>query len=170
MQDVIKVVAIITMVLDHAGLAIWPEQEWMRWIGRISYPMFAVGCGLAVERARDLEVYLGRMMIIGLAAEAGHEVVVGANGVNAIPMLGLGVMICMAAKVEVWAGMIVAGVVCAAIPAGAVYVMMVPVAWCTLKINVQTQTKTNSVIPRWLSWGAYPGHYWLIYGGRILWA
>ncbi len=37
----LKVLACLFMLVDHVGFAFFPEQEWMRIVGRIAYPLFA---------------------------------------------------------------------------------------------------------------------------------
>lgn len=43
--DLLKVIAIITMIIDHIGLFFYPDISSFRVIGRISYPLFAFCIG-----------------------------------------------------------------------------------------------------------------------------
>ncbi len=43
--DFLKSIAIITMIIDHLGLFFYPEVDFLRLIGRISYPLFAFCIG-----------------------------------------------------------------------------------------------------------------------------
>jgi hypothetical protein len=38
--DLVKIVAVLTMVVDHVGLYLMPEQGWLRVVGRIAFPLF----------------------------------------------------------------------------------------------------------------------------------
>ncbi|MFA7284665.1 MAG: TraX family protein [Candidatus Absconditabacterales bacterium] len=38
--DYLKVIAIITMIIDHMGYFLYPEELWYRTIGRIAFPLF----------------------------------------------------------------------------------------------------------------------------------
>ena len=38
--ELLKIVALLIMVFDHVGYILFPEQEWMRWVGRIGFPLF----------------------------------------------------------------------------------------------------------------------------------
>ncbi|MFY9590006.1 TraX family protein [Rickettsia endosymbiont of Halotydeus destructor] len=44
-QDLLKVLAIIAMIIDHIGLYLYPEMPVMRVIGRISMPIFCFFAG-----------------------------------------------------------------------------------------------------------------------------
>ena len=37
----LKLIAAATMLIDHAGLLLFPGEHWMRIVGRIAYPLFA---------------------------------------------------------------------------------------------------------------------------------
>lgn len=39
--NLIKLVAIIAMTVDHVGGVFFPEYPVFRWIGRIAFPLFA---------------------------------------------------------------------------------------------------------------------------------
>lgn len=44
-QDLIKLFAICSMVVDHMGLYLFPDQVWMRIVGRMVMPIFAFFAG-----------------------------------------------------------------------------------------------------------------------------
>jgi len=54
--DYLKVLAIITMTLDHIGYYLFPEYEWLRVIGRIAFPifLFLVGFSWSYKRKQNL--------------------------------------------------------------------------------------------------------------------
>ncbi len=41
----LQIIALVTMLIDHIGYRIFPGVEPLRWIGRISFPLYA-GRGL----------------------------------------------------------------------------------------------------------------------------
>ena len=39
--NVLKIIALISMVIDHVGVMLFPNALWLRCLGRISLPIFA---------------------------------------------------------------------------------------------------------------------------------
>ncbi len=39
-NDLLKIIAILTMLIDHMGILLFPDYDFMRTIGRISFPIF----------------------------------------------------------------------------------------------------------------------------------
>ena len=65
----LKVIAIITMIIDHVGAVIFKEYDIFRIIGRISFPIF---CFLLVEGyfyTRNVYKYLGRLILFAVISE-----------------------------------------------------------------------------------------------------
>lgn len=44
-QDVLKIIALITMIIDHIGLFLLPEHIYLRAIGRVAFPLFCFFAG-----------------------------------------------------------------------------------------------------------------------------
>ncbi|MCR5796238.1 MAG: conjugal transfer protein TraX [Solobacterium sp.] len=66
---VLKIIAMISMIFDHIGDAFFPEQTWMRIIGRIAMPVFAFCVAEGFAHTRDRKKYLLRMGIFALISE-----------------------------------------------------------------------------------------------------
>lgn len=70
--NVLKMIALIAMTIDHMGLLLFPGISWMRIIGRIAFPIFAFmigeGCRYTHRRSRYLQqiAFLGIFMQVVL--------------------------------------------------------------------------------------------------------
>lgn len=68
-QSLIKLVAVITMMVDHAGVIFFPGVNWLRIIGRIAFPLFCWGIVIGVERTRDWRKYALRLAILAVVTQ-----------------------------------------------------------------------------------------------------
>ena len=66
---VLKLIAMIAMVFDHVGDNFFPEQVWMRIIGRLAMPLFAFCVSEGFRCTRDRKKYLLRLGIFALVSE-----------------------------------------------------------------------------------------------------
>ncbi|MCO7354049.1 TraX family protein [Riemerella anatipestifer] len=65
----LKMIAIITMIIDHFGLIFFPQEEIYRIIGRIAFMLFAFLLVEGVEHTKDFKGYLKRLLIWALISE-----------------------------------------------------------------------------------------------------
>ena len=69
----LKCIAIVTMVIDHIGAVIFPEYMVLRYIGRISFPLF---CFLLVEgfyHTHHIGKYMIRLGVFALISEIPYD-------------------------------------------------------------------------------------------------
>jgi len=50
--NVLKWLAVITMTIDHVGLYLYPDMMWLRWVGRLSFPLFLLLSVTSIRRIR----------------------------------------------------------------------------------------------------------------------
>lgn len=62
----LKLIAILTMFIDHLGAAIFPEYRSMRVIGRIAFPIFAYCIAVGCIYTRNIAKYALRVFLVGL--------------------------------------------------------------------------------------------------------
>lgn len=63
----LKLVALITMILDHVGL-FW-NIEFLRVIGRISFPIYCFLIVKGVEKSKDLKKYSIRILVLAILSQ-----------------------------------------------------------------------------------------------------
>ncbi len=65
----IKILAILTMVIDHVGLFFFPQHHILRIIGRISFPLFAWMIANGAYHTNNIEQYLQRLFLLALLSQ-----------------------------------------------------------------------------------------------------
>ena len=68
-NDILKLIAIITMVIDHIGYVFFPQFGILRAIGRISFPIFAYQISVGFRFTRNLKVYYIRLGVFALVSQ-----------------------------------------------------------------------------------------------------
>ena len=71
----LKLIAMVSMVFDHVGDNFFPEQVWMRIIGRIAMPLFAFCIAEGFIHTHDRRRYLLRMGLFALLSEIPFDLV-----------------------------------------------------------------------------------------------
>ena len=72
----LKMIAIITMLIDHIGLVFFPEVMLFRIIGRISFPIFAYVLAEGIHYTKDITKYILRLGIFALLSEIPYDLAV----------------------------------------------------------------------------------------------
>ncbi len=68
-NDFLKLIAIITMVVDHIGYAFFPDAILLRIIGRIAFPIFAYQITLGYSYTRDIRKYYLRLFAFAMVSQ-----------------------------------------------------------------------------------------------------
>lgn len=63
-NNALKVIAMITMVLDHIGLVFFPNILWLRILGRLSFPIYAFMIAEGCRHTRNMPRYFGAMAVL----------------------------------------------------------------------------------------------------------
>ena len=72
--DLIKVIAMISMVLDHAGKMFFPQYRAFRILGRLAFPLFAYCIAVGCVYSRNRMKYLSRIVLMGLISQPFYAV------------------------------------------------------------------------------------------------
>lgn len=65
----LKLIAMVSMVFDHVGDLFFPEQVWMRAVGRLAMPIFSFCIAEGYAHTRNRKRYLLRMGVFALVSE-----------------------------------------------------------------------------------------------------
>ena len=65
----LKIIAMITMLFDHAGNAIYQRLSWMNYIGRFAFPIFAFQVALGYKHTKNKMKYLVRLAIFSVISQ-----------------------------------------------------------------------------------------------------
>ncbi len=65
----LKLLAIISMVIAHAGLFFFGDPLWMYAIGRLAFPLFAFLLAIGARHTKNASNYLRRLLIFGVISQ-----------------------------------------------------------------------------------------------------
>lgn len=68
-NDVLKIFAMATMVIDHIGYMFFPGQLIYRTIGRLAFPIFAYQIAIGYSKTSNLGKYVLRLLIFAVIAQ-----------------------------------------------------------------------------------------------------
>jgi hypothetical protein len=74
-RDILKILAIATMTLDHLGVLLYPELIFLRIIGRLAFPLFAYLLALGLKSTRKPRKYIITLLIFGLISQIPYFIV-----------------------------------------------------------------------------------------------
>ncbi len=66
----LKIIACISMLIDHIGFVLFPHIEILRLIGRIAMPIFAFFIGEGCLYTKDRKKYFLRVFVLGIICQA----------------------------------------------------------------------------------------------------
>ncbi|MGH4122414.1 MAG: TraX family protein [Clostridium sp.] len=67
--SMLKIIAILLMLIDHMGAALFPEATIMRMIGRLSFPIFAYLIHVGYSKTNSFPKYLRRLLIFAAVSQ-----------------------------------------------------------------------------------------------------
>jgi len=68
-REILKWMAIVSMTIDHIGASLYPQFEFLRLIGRLSFPLFCYLLVLGLENTRNVGNYFMRLFLFALISQ-----------------------------------------------------------------------------------------------------
>ncbi len=68
-NDVLKLIAIFTMLIDHSGVLLFPDYDILRTIGRISFPIFCYFIANGYRYTSNRRNYFNRILIFAFISQ-----------------------------------------------------------------------------------------------------
>ena len=67
--NLLKLIAILSMLVDHIGGAFFPEVGLFRWVGRLAFPIFCYCMTVGLLYTRDVRRYLCRLALFAVISQ-----------------------------------------------------------------------------------------------------
>ncbi|CAN5642931.1 TraX family protein [soil metagenome] len=90
----LKLIAALTMVVDHIGVLFYPDLDWLRVIGRVSFPLFIWLLIRGEAHTKDIWRYGLRLGLLGLISQPIYRITLGTQQLNILFQLLLG-LVCL---------------------------------------------------------------------------
>ncbi|MGI5842549.1 MAG: TraX family protein [Christensenellales bacterium] len=81
-RNALKILALITMLIDHIGFYFFPGQIVYRLVGRISFPLFAFFIAEGVFYTRNRKKYVALLFIFALISQPFYNLFFGVGELN----------------------------------------------------------------------------------------
>lgn len=66
---ILKLIAAVTMCIDHAGLLLFPDALWMRAVGRLAFPLYAWCIAEGFRYTHSRKRYFFQIFLLGAACQ-----------------------------------------------------------------------------------------------------
>ena len=66
----LKLIAMVTMTIDHIGELLFPQLLWLRFVGRLAMPIYAFFIAEGCRHTRSMPKYLGSVAVVALLCQA----------------------------------------------------------------------------------------------------
>ena len=79
----LKLLAMAAMLVDHMGYLLFPTVMWMRYVGRLAFPIFAFQIAEGWYRTHNREKYTLRLLICAVVSEGPFDLAFSGTPVDA---------------------------------------------------------------------------------------
>lgn len=91
----LKLIALVTMTVDHVGLTLFPQVLWWRLIGRLAFPIYAFLVAEGCLHTRSMPKYLRSMALMALLCQGVYLVAMGSLYQCILVTFSLSIALCM---------------------------------------------------------------------------
>ncbi|MGJ3246152.1 MAG: TraX family protein [Elainellaceae cyanobacterium] len=88
----IKIFAAVDMVIDHIGAVFFPDVYLIRYLGRLSFPLFAWLIGEGEKHTKNIKQYGIRLLMFGLISQPAYSILFDTYQLNILFTLMLGLL------------------------------------------------------------------------------
>lgn len=74
------------MLIDHVGILFFPDEPFLRVIGRVSLPLFAFLIAEGERKTSNSSKYLARLTVFAVISQLPYELFMRASGVESVPI------------------------------------------------------------------------------------
>ena len=71
----LKCIAVCSMLIDHIGAYLFPAEVWMRYVGRLAFPIYGFLIAEGYAHTRNVGKYMGRLFLFALLSEIPYDLV-----------------------------------------------------------------------------------------------
>jgi hypothetical protein len=83
-RELLQIVAMLTMLIDHIGAALYPDILVLRLIGRLSFPLYAFAIVQGYRYTRNLPKYMFRLILLAAITQLPYFWAFGYQQLNVI--------------------------------------------------------------------------------------
>lgn len=88
----IKLLAALLMVIDHVGVVFLPDQLFFRYVGRLSFPLFAWSLGQGEKYTKNFRSYFIRLAVGAIISQPFYQLLFNFNNLNILLTLLMGLL------------------------------------------------------------------------------
>lgn len=94
----LKIIALVTMTIDHIGLSLFPQVIWWRLVGRLAFPIYAYLVAEGCLYTRSMPKYLRSMGLMAILCQVVYFFAEGSLYQCILVTFSLSILLCMVAR------------------------------------------------------------------------